>query len=288
MAESHLIPPSSLHCGEGSSFPGLAPSDDTVNSESAVGIKPGDSGVVIGCQVDGFTHTWSAEQFVACFHIYPWFTCKVSSLTHFSLELGCEDYPFLDQAMADFEQGLDSILTHSLETPELDTSLDEPDAITSFVSSVFLHSVSTLFDNSQLHFAPSIRSHKLRCQARMLLELVSLATKMSASKLIPHFSSHPAAFSFWPSTTPDNITLTSVNRKADQIFGLVLVLLLMPVLIQSNSSLTSEWPWLIVFPLYLIWREALYLCLKCVNCFSRFMTFWTMLFPNELGMQLIF
>ena len=36
-----------------------------VNSESVVGIKPGDSGVVIGYQVDEFTCTWSAEQFVA-------------------------------------------------------------------------------------------------------------------------------------------------------------------------------------------------------------------------------
>ena len=31
--------------------------------------------------------------------------------------------------MADFEQDLDSICTNSLETPELDASLDEPDAI---------------------------------------------------------------------------------------------------------------------------------------------------------------
>ena len=43
-----------------------------------------------------------------------------------------------------------------------------------------------------------------------------LATKMSASKLICYFSSHPAAFRFWSSTPPDNITLTSANRKADQ------------------------------------------------------------------------
>ena len=45
--------------------------------------------------------------------------------------------------MADFEQGLDSILTDSLETPELDTSLDEPDAIPSSVSSGFLCSSCT-------------------------------------------------------------------------------------------------------------------------------------------------
>ena len=113
-----------------------------------MGIKPGDCGVVIGYQIDGFTGTWSAEQFVAHSHIYPGFTGKVSSLTHFPLEPGCEDYSFLDQAMTDFEQGLDTILTDSLETLELDTSLDEPDAITSPVSSGFLHLISTLSDNS--------------------------------------------------------------------------------------------------------------------------------------------
>ena len=159
--ESHLIPPPSLHDGEGSSFPGLVPSDDAVDSDSVTGIKPGESSVVIGYQVDEFTHTWSAEPFVPCSHIYPGFTGKMSSLTHFSLEPGCEDYAFLDQAVADFEQGLDSILTDSLETPELDTSLEEPDAITSSVSSGSLHSVSTLSDNSKPQLAPTIQTHKL-------------------------------------------------------------------------------------------------------------------------------
>ena len=99
-----------------------------------MGNKPCDSGVVIGYQVDGFTHTCSAEWFVAHSHIYPGFTGKVSSLTHFPLESGCEDYSFLHQAVATFEQGLDSILADSLETPEMGTSLDEPDAIMSSVS----------------------------------------------------------------------------------------------------------------------------------------------------------
>ena len=89
------------------------PSDDTVDSESVMGIKPGDSGVVIGYQVDEFTHIWSAEWFVVHFHIYPWFTGKVLSLTHFPLKSGCEDYAFLDQAVADFKEGLASILTDS-------------------------------------------------------------------------------------------------------------------------------------------------------------------------------
>ena len=192
------------------------PSDDAVDSDSVMGIKPGDSGVVIGYQVDKFTRTWSAEQFVAHSHIYLGFTGKVSSLTHFPLEPGCEDYAFLDQAVADFKQGLDSILTDSLETPELDTSLEESDAITSSVSSGFLCLVSTLSDNSKPQLAPSIHTCKLWCQARALLAPVPLATKMSASKLIHYFSRHPAAFGFWASAPPDNISLISANRTVDQ------------------------------------------------------------------------
>ena len=64
------------------------------NSESVVGIKPGDSGVVIGYQVDEFTCTWSAEQFVAHSHIYPGFTGKVSSLTYFPWNQGVRIIPF--------------------------------------------------------------------------------------------------------------------------------------------------------------------------------------------------
>ena len=186
------------------------------DSESVMDIKPGDSSVVIGYRVDEFTCTWSVEWFVACSDIYPGFTGKVSSLTHFPLEPGCEDFAFLDQAVVDFEEGLDSILTDSLETPELVTSLDEPDVITSSVSSGFLCSVTTLSDNSKLQLAPSIQTHQLWCPARALLVPVSLATKMSASKLIHYFSNHPTAFGFWASTLLDNITLNSANRKADQ------------------------------------------------------------------------
>ena len=214
--QSHPIPPPSLHDGEGSSFPGLVPSDDMVNSESVMGIKPGDSSVVIAYQVDESTHTWSAQQFVACSHIYAGFTGKVSSLTHFPLEPGHEDYAFLDQTIADFEQSLDSILTDSLKTLELDTSLDEPDAITSSISFGFFCSISTLSDNYKLQCAPSIQTHILWWQARALLAPVSLATKMSASKLICYFSSHPAAFGFQACTPLDNITMNSANRKADQ------------------------------------------------------------------------
>ena len=135
-----------------------------------MGIKSGDSGVVIGYLVDEFTCTWCAEWFMAHSHVYPGFTGKVSSLTHFLLEPGCEDYSFLDQAMADFEQRWDSILTNFLETPELETSVDQPDAITSSVSSDFLCSISTLSDTSKLQLAPSIRG-LINCGARLGLFL---------------------------------------------------------------------------------------------------------------------
>ena len=101
--QNHPILPPLLHGGEGSSFPVLVPSNDTVYSESVVGIKPSDFPVVIGCQVDELTCTWSVEQFVAYSHIYPWFMGDVSSLTYFPLEPGSKDYFFLDQGVADFE-----------------------------------------------------------------------------------------------------------------------------------------------------------------------------------------
>ena len=59
---------------------------------------------------------------VAHSHIYAGFMGKVALLTHIPLETGCEDYSLVDQIVADFEQGLDSILTDTIETPKLDTS----------------------------------------------------------------------------------------------------------------------------------------------------------------------
>ena len=107
--------------------------------------------------------------------------------------------------MAYFEQGLWFYPHWFAWNTRIGCLLNEPDAITSSVSSGFLCLVSTLSDNSKLQLAPSIRSHKLWCQARALLAPVPLATKMSASKLIHYFSSHPAAFRFQSSTPPDNI-----------------------------------------------------------------------------------
>ena len=104
-------------------------------------------------------------QFVPHSHIYPQFTDKVSSFIHFPLEPWCEDYSFLNKAVADFEQGLDYILTDSIKTPELDTSLDDPDAITSSVSSGFLCLVSNISDTSKLQLASS--SGLINCGTRL-------------------------------------------------------------------------------------------------------------------------
>ena len=162
LEESHLIPLPSPHSEERSSFPGLVPSYDTVNSKSVVRTKPGDYSVVIGYQVDEFSHTCLVENFVIHSHIYPCFCGKLSSLTHFPLEPGCEEYSFLDQAVTEFEQSLDSIFTASVKTPELDASFEQPNGVASSASSGFLCSVNTISNTSKPQLAPSIKSHELQ------------------------------------------------------------------------------------------------------------------------------
>ena len=85
-----------------------------INSESVMGIKPGDSDVVIGYQVDQFTHTLLVKHLIACLHIYTGFRGMVSTLIHFLLEPGCEDYCFFQGAIEDFKCCLDSILMDSI------------------------------------------------------------------------------------------------------------------------------------------------------------------------------
>ena len=143
---------------------------------------------------------------------------------------------FLDQAAADFQQSLDSI-----ETPELDTSFGGSDVITSSDSYGYLCWVSTVLVTSKLQLAPSIRSHELLCQGRALLSSVSLATKISASKLIKHFSNHPAAFGFslqhYQITSPWILKIGRLFRVFLK-FRLALVWLLKPLSIWINSFLT--------------------------------------------------
>ena len=120
---------------------------------------------------------------------------------------------------------------------------------------------------------------------------MSLATKISASKLIHYFSSHPAAFGFQSSTPPDNVTLTFANRKADQnlsdfqtgVSAAVhatldteqLISHLRVALVDTLSSLPDS-------------EGGVIPVSKYMNCFSRFMTFWTTWFPNKFETWLVF
>ena len=140
----------------------------------------------------------------------------VSTLTHFPLEPGCADYSFLDQAVKNFEHGIDSFLTDSIDTPQWDTSFDEADAIPSSIFSGFLCSVSIISDNSRLMLAPSIKPHKLWCQARALLYLYHKWVTCNPHKLIHYFSSKPARFGFCAASPSDNIMLNPGNKKTDQ------------------------------------------------------------------------
>ena len=95
--------------------------------------EPGDTGVVIGYQDDGFNLTWLVECFIAQIHSYSGFTGKVPTLPYFPFEPGCEYYSSLDQVDEDLEDGLHSVLTNSINTPELDASFDKADAMPSSV-----------------------------------------------------------------------------------------------------------------------------------------------------------
>ena len=85
---------------QGRAFPfqGLVPSDDSVKSTSVIDVKPGDSSIMTGYQVNEFTHTWSTG-FVTQLQIYASFIGKAPTLANYPLELSCGYYTFLEQAV---------------------------------------------------------------------------------------------------------------------------------------------------------------------------------------------
>ena len=115
---------------------------------------------------------------------------------------------------------------------------------------------------------------------------MSLATKMSASKLIHYFSSHPAAFGFGASTPPDNISLNSANRKVDQSLSLIFRLVLgaaAHATLDTGGTYFSS-PGCLVDTLSTL-PEAegdVIPVSEVVNYFSGFMHFGQGLFPSEL------
>ena len=133
-----------------------------------VGVKPGDSGVI----------------------------GKVSALTCFSLEVGCEDHSTLHRKLKNSSMVMIlSSQTHATLS-ELDASCDEASAMASSVCSGCLCSVNTISYNPLLQPAPSIKYQKSYCQARALLLPVPYADKISAAILIHYFSSCTTALDF--------------------------------------------------------------------------------------------
>ena len=74
--------------------------------------------------------------------------------------------------MGDFEHGLDSIFTYSINTSELAASLNEADAIPSSISTGLPCSVITVSDTSRLQLDPSIKSLQVMVPGKTLLLLI--------------------------------------------------------------------------------------------------------------------
>ena len=157
----------------------------------------------------------SVECFIAQSHIYPGFTDIVSTLPHLPLEPVYENYSFWDQAVADSECGLDSILTDSVNTLELDVSFDEEDTMQSSVPSGFLHLLSTISDNCRLQLITSFKSHKLWWQASVLLIPVLQEGSMSASMFICYFCQSSSSIWILGFFATRYITLNTANKKSD-------------------------------------------------------------------------
>ena len=112
---------------------------------------------------------------------------------------------------------------NSINTPELDTSLDEADAMASSVTSGFLCLVNTVPSSSRPQLGPSIKSCKLWCQTRGLYLPVLQAGKMLASKLICYFSGHLAAFGFWSSLLPSHQPLWELSGLSQRLGSALMI-----------------------------------------------------------------
>ena len=85
---------------------------------------------MIGYQVEELSHTLLVSILLHdhAFTLGSWERCQHC---HFQLETGCENYFLLNQSVAHFKHGLDSILTNYVKSPEINPSFDGPDVIPS-------------------------------------------------------------------------------------------------------------------------------------------------------------
>ena len=205
-------------------------------SESMVCIKRGDSGVVIGYQVDIFTCTLFAENFIAQLHIYPGLTGKVSPWIDFPPELGCEEYSFLGPDSWRFHGWSCFYPTISVDTPYLDASFEEAYVLPSSVSTGFLTwlvPVLIILDHSLLL---EINCINYGARLGIYFYLYHRQVKCQPLKLIHYFPSHQQAIGLCTSSAPDNITLNPANKRTDWsllTFRLPLLQLLRPLWTQE-------------------------------------------------------
>ena len=95
--------------------------------------------------------------------------------------------------MEEYKHGLDFIFTDSVETPECVVSFD---VLYHVASSQFLCSVSIFSDSSKLSWLLALNLTRYGARVGHYFWHVSLAGKMSTSKLTQYISSHTALFGF--------------------------------------------------------------------------------------------
>ena len=104
--------PSAIPTWQGGVFFSRLFSTSNVMANSVVGVKPGDSGMVIGYQVDEFTCTWSSEFFIAQSHIYSEFMARYPFLRTSHLNQAVRITPFRTTQ----SKTLNMVLSLSLQT----------------------------------------------------------------------------------------------------------------------------------------------------------------------------
>ena len=109
--QDHLMPLPSLHGKEGSSFQGLVPSDDMINSESMVAIQPGNSNNSY-CVSAWWIYSHLVDRTFCCSgtNLIQIHGQGVNFLACFLLKLAHENFTVLDQAVKEFQHGLESPL----------------------------------------------------------------------------------------------------------------------------------------------------------------------------------
>ena len=186
-----------------------------VNSKSVVGIEPGNSGMVIGYQVDESIHlvSWVLHRND---HTDTQVHGQVSVLNQFPIEPGCEDYSFLDKCVKDIEHCLDSVLKDSVNTLELDAYL--------------MMLMPCLFQSLHVSYAWLVSFLIiLDCSLLLVSNLIKYGARVGHFFYLHHrqvkyqpqyFSSQPEELGF-KTSPPDIITLNPANKKTDWSFLLL-------------------------------------------------------------------